>query len=143
MRVIDKLVPSYGLVVFAALVGASVAMLAGSVPSGTGPSERASTPPRVTPTLPGVAALSQSLRLTPVLDGDRVTGFAIAGVREGSLWQRMGLNDGDQIQDLYEFSSFHRTDHLEHHELIVNFVRAGEPLRVEYAMPPTASEPTL
>ena len=137
MRSPGKLVRSLALVAVAAVMGASVALLAGSVPSSATPA------PQVTPALPGVPALQQSMRLTPVLDGDRVTGFTVAGVREGSLWQRMGLSDGDQVQDLYEFSSFHRADHLEHHELIVNFIRNGEPLRVEYAMPPTEAEPVL
>jgi len=136
MRIIDRLVPAPSLVAVAAICGAAVALLTGSV----APAAPAHTS-HVLPAEQGVAALEQAVRLSPVLEGERVTGFALDGVREGSVWHRMGLENGDRVQDLYEFSGVRSEDQLEHHELVVNFVRDGVPLRVEYAMPPTEPEP--
>lgn len=134
----NKLIPAPSLVIVAAVVGASVSLLMGSVQSSPA---RAAPHPEAQPALRGVPELEQAALLAPVTDGERVVGFSVSGVRKGSIWHRMGLRDGDEVQDLYEFSSYSTDDQLTHHELVANFTRDGEPLRVEYAMPPT--EPDL
>jgi hypothetical protein len=81
--------------------------------------------------------LSQPLEVTPVFAGGVPKGLLLGAVREGSLFARMGLIEGDVLL------SFHDLGELGAPQLVAHVERRGRPMRVEYSMAPAPSDAAL
>ncbi len=98
--------------------------------------ERASSSPRQAFDAPlaGVDGLAQPLSVTPLLEDGVPRGLVLGPVHAGSLFARMGLQEGDVLL------SFHDLGALDAPQWVAHVERAGRPLRVEYAAAHDAPE---
>jgi general secretion pathway protein C len=85
------------------------------------------------------AQLMRRTRLKPIKDGDKVVGLQVSRIRPGTLFDVLGLKDGDQLQSINGFDLSNPQKALEAYgrlrqadSLSLKIVRGGSPVTVEY-----------
>jgi general secretion pathway protein C len=86
-------------------------------------------------------ALARAARVSPAVDGGRAVGFRLAGVRDGSLVTKIGLQNGDVIQSINGLELTSPDNVLDAYtrlrsvsNLAITVARGGAPIKLEVAI---------
>ena len=95
----------------------------------------------VVDTLLGRPELLQSIRAVPVREGDKVVGLRLNGIRSGSVFGLLGLQNGDRLDTINGFEMGDPTSMMEAYarlrtaeRLDVRIVRGGKPVSIDVEM---------
>ncbi len=83
---------------------------------------------------PGFSQVLKSARLVPNLDGESINGFKIFAIKKGTLFNKIGLQNGDIIQKVND-TSLEQAEHgfalyqtfQEDQEIVFNIMRKNKP----------------